>query len=781
MSSNALRVVPVVDGITDATSICVDQDKIFLGKSNGTVSYYLISTSQALSIPTVELKATVDTSTRRPITSISALGGVVVVISNETAYCFFVSESPTPILLYKGVSAVALNQSSSTKPFIALSVSGGIKKRIYTFSYSSKSGGTYVQDTGFDISTGTDLVTSLVWAGNWMIGSSHKSYVAVNVGERTTKEIFPVDACACICLLKASNEVLLVGHDGLGIFMNIQSDGLVPAHRNTISINHPDACISVVGSYVASVSASDGVVDVFSLTTNDTKLIQTINLPSSGLAATSSSATSVGLPVVAGSVLYLLITIPFETQLKKLIDNAKIEEALEMVNYQYSPGPERDRALKNFHRLVAWKLYGMKEFSVAFVHFSLAGTCEDVGRLLASYAGEEKQGMACFLRGFKESSECKANFDLVKRIDLLLIELLSETSDELVEFIKSGGCSLTLEDARNVVKSPLGLAVLLEQHRQPAEAVQVLLDSTRVPVDDLLDILSRNIDEIPHEMISRSIQLLVAIPEAPQDRLVGLITRSPNPLPLVDGEHVDRSLKRRVLELLANTSQEALGRLVNDLISDDDSETLQTLVIKHQLKDISLLAVGDQFDFCRMILLGNQGRHREAFVQFPKFGERYIETVSFKIPKSQLVLLLCAVLFESNEGQRAVEVLLTHEADVVKDLRSSQILEIIPSEISLTKPLLEFFKRLNQKSRNASRRVLVREHKESYRFLKTYNEWSDMRQTCPVVVNEETLCSICSSLLFEKHQMIVAVLPNGSAAHPTCLDATAKTVSSTSG
>ncbi len=786
MTSNALRVVPVVDGITDTTCICVEEEKILVGKSNGTIAYYKIISGQTLSIPTVEPVATIDTLTRRPITSISSLGSVVVAVSNESAFSFSLSGTATPNVLWKsGVVGIALHITSTPVSFpnIAVVVSGGLKRKILTFT--SKSGtGSYSQDPQ-EISTGSDIVTSLVWVGNWLIGASSRSYLSVNMStDRTVHDIFPVDACACICLLKATNEVLLVGHDGLGIFMNIQSDGLSPAPRNTISISHPDVCMSVVGgSYIASVSSLDGIVEVFSLTSNDTKMIQTINLPGgSGMitATSTSGTTSAGLPVLAGSVLYLLITIPFETQLKKLIESKKLEEALEMVNYQYPPGPERDRALKSFHRQVAWKLFDAKEFSVAFVHFSLAATREDVERLLGT-SNCERQPMACFLRGFRGSSECRENSDLIKKIDYVLIELLSDSADDLLDFLRNGSCSLSVEEARTVLNSnsPIGLAVMLEQHGSHAEAIQVALEAaSKIPVDDFVGLANRNVETISPRSISKIIEKLIEL-EAPNDRIVDLIVRSRNPLVHLALTAVNRDVRRAALENLSETSGEALESLVSQLIEDGDSDSLENIVRIHRLKSVgeNVILKDSKFDFVRMMILGHQGKHREAFVQFPHLGERYIESITSETPMSRLVFLSCAVLFESNDHKRSIDLLLKNEAVLLNELKGSEIVEVIPSDVILTVPLLNFLDRLNAKCQNASRKAVVAEHKASYNFLSTFNDWSEMRQTNPVVVSDETSCSICSCPLLGK-QKTVAILPNGSSVHPGCLDPTNKSTAS---
>ena len=57
----------------------------------------------------------------------------------------------------------------------------------------------------------------------------------------------------------------------------------------------------------------------------------------------------------------------------------------------------------------------------------------------------------------------------------------------------------------------------------------------------------------------------------------------------------------------------------------------------------------------------------------------------------------------------------------------------------------------------------------AYKFLSTHNEWSIFRQTKPTVVTDETVCGICAQSVTDKHNSI-AVLPNGTLVHASCLD-----------
>jgi hypothetical protein len=179
----------------------------------------------------------------------------------------------------------------------------------------------------------------------------------------------------------------------------------------------------------------------------------------------------------------------------------------------------------------------------------------------------------------------------------------------------------------------------------------------------------------------------------------------------------------------------------------------------------------EDFAFARMLIMGNQDRFRDAFAEFPNLGEKFIEHIAGEdtTRSSQLVIILAAVLFEANKSSAAVDLLIKNEELLFSHLRASQLVEIIPTDTLLTRPLIEFLKRLNRRTQNKARNAIVNENQQSFRFLNTYNEWSDLRQSNPSTLSDESMCSICGTGLSTRVKTL-AVLPNGNMAHSTCLD-----------
>ena len=781
MSTNALRVVPVVDGIGDAasgsgthcTSICVNNQNVFLGRANGTIDCYKISSqAQPISIPTAEHLNLVDTGTKKPIVSMASSGFTVVALSMENVYFFPSTADKAPTLLYKGAVAIAVQEQTvgaARYPQIVISTP---KRKLVVLSHN---GSSYVQESG-EISTGADMIIKLAWLNAWVIGASARSYVSVSPsGDRELRDVMLVDSGAAISILKATNEVLLVGQDGLGIFMNVQSDGLFPAPRNTISVNHEDIAVSVLGTYLVLTAPIEGLVDVYPLTTNDPKLIQTINLPSTAIACTNSFSTGIGLASVAGSVLYLLITVPFESQSKKLIDGGNYEEALELVNYHFTPGEERDSRIRDFHRQVGWKLFKDSEFKIAFVHFNLCMRGSDVIEVISHWKSNLKSNesvripLAAFLRGQRVLAGTDKT--LLSEIETVLLQLLSD--QDLVDYVRSHEIALSLSQVKTSVTSPVALALVLEKNGAIKEAVSVLSDHLPSTSSDLIHMLSLHHAQLDDATVESTVAALVKH-QAGDEAIKSLILQLKNSIDII--KVIDSPvITKGVLATLATTSTEALNRLLELSISEVDSVTVENLILSRRVDDESWLEkmkLGN-FDFARMLLLGNCGKVREALIAYPEHGERYITTVAGTDDQAHvnLVMLLCSVLFEHGENDKALSFLLSNQ-DLVSapPAKPSRIVEILPADLAMSVPLIVLLKRINREFRNRARDASIKENLNSFKFLNTYSEWSAFRQSKPVTVSEESMCAICMQSVTDRHNA-VAALPNGSVVHPTCMDA----------
>ena len=379
---STLRIVPVVDGIGEAgtgasdycTCICVNKNLVFAGRSDGTIEkYQVISPNQPVSVPTVNLLSKVDTGSKKAITSMQSVGNSLLALAGDSLYFVSCSFEKPPTLFMKGVVAYAFREDSLDQvdyPSIAISSS---KKRLIVYHFDEK---VYIPDE-VEISTGAELVVRIVWLNSWIVCASSRSYMAISPfsDDRTLRDVLPVDNAPTIGVIRQSNELILTGHEGLGIFLNVHaspSDFPTPAPRSTVPLDsHEPLSISTLGNYMVAITPSDGSVNVFTLVNpNDTKLVQSINLPGSCIAGICIKNDNIG--VVSGPVMYLLIPVPFETQFKKLIDQKKFQEALEVINYQYpSDSEKKQEAIANFHKEIAWCQFMDNNFSVAFVHFSL--------------------------------------------------------------------------------------------------------------------------------------------------------------------------------------------------------------------------------------------------------------------------------------------------------------------------------------------------------------------------------------------------------------------------
>ena len=747
-SMSAVRVVPVVDGIGECVDVTVNGSEIFLASPDGQIDRFLVS-SQGGAIPTVDHVVSVQVG--RAIRKVGAWEhGLFALTADETLLHF--EKSPAlgvSQTVLKGVTGFALG------PGGAVAVS--CKRKLVILKFSEKK---FLSDGHPPILVPADILV-LVWTtGAWIVAATTNTYFAVSPsGDRQMHDLFPLDIAPSITVLPQTSELMIVGQEGLGIFLNVHSspfDPPSPAPRNTLRLA-PSMATSVLSNYLVSLSA-DGIAEVFSLSSS--KLVQSITLP--GSAVLGAGGCLSWAPTVSGGVLYLLIPVPFETQFARLMDSQKFDEAFELINYRHT-GEEREKALADYHRQVGWHLFGGAQFALAFQHFSLSKSAEmgkilklwkdAVGGLTADLAEQANAAMTNFLLSHRGGSTTTTVEK--KSIDRLLLELLGPA--ELVAFLKLTS-DLALEDHEVralLANAPIALATFLERSGALESALDVLGSGLPETGSALLECMHSNFRSIP-SLVAK----LVNLKNIDKAKLSLLVTQAPNPLELVDLIE-DKSLQKQILGGLP--SEEAFLRLVSLL----DEAEVEQLISKGPARASCVWerVLPQLCGFSRMLCLGKLGRHQDALLVAPEFGEQYIEATG---TDEDLVLLLVSVLFEQNEAAKALHVIRTHESLLLKKSpHPSKLVQILPAELPLSAYLLELLKSINANLASQDREWTMRENLTSFQFLKTHLDWAATRQGSPAIFSEESLCAVCN-LEMGKSGNLVGVLPNGSLMHTAC-------------
>ena len=812
---STLRIVPVVDGIGEAgtgvleycTCISVNKSLVFAGRSDGTIEMYqVISPNQPVSVPTVNLLSKVDTSSRRPIVSIQSVGNAVLALTGDSLFFVSTSFDKSPTLFMKGVAAYALREDSLDEldyPSIVISTT---KKRLLVYHFDGKA---YIPDET-EISTGNDLVVRIVWLNSWIVCASSRSYMAVSPfsDTRSLRELLPVDNAPTIGVIRQSNELILTGHEGLGIFLNVHaspSDFPTPAPRSTVPLDsHEPLAISMLGNYMVAITPSDGSVNVFTLVNaNDTKLVQSISLPGSCIAGICTSNDHIG--VVSGPVMYLLIPVPFETQFKKLIEQKKFQEALEVINYQYpSDSLKKQTAISNFHKEIAWSQFMDGNFSVAFVHFSLyfsrTTNFEELSKLINFFNNDCRELLnvvgtktdlidvaiaTClpFLQSQRNvliSTNLEQGLKILNEIDSVMIQLFSRSKqhDELIAFLSQETLSVDPSTVRTIVgdSDPFVVALILQKEGDVKGALQILLNKESVaPGNFVLDLMDKNFESLTEE--ERTDFLSKVLSQNPNElnrekvcHLLTALTPTSREKIFLSLRITDANFSIEILHQLASRDEAARRVLVSQLVAENKIEAIEELIQEYgsQLKNF---LPDEKFPFCRMLLLGKEGKHKEALQIDPNRGEEYINRQPAHT-QSDLYLILVSVFFERKDSSSAIGVI---EQQMECFLRSpSRLIQIIPPDYAMDKKFLNLLRKMYNELILRMRSSVVEENLGSYSFLNTYAEWSKNRQSNPVVIREDTICAVCNQPVTDQFHRLsaVAVLPNSSIAHPTCIDGT---------
>jgi len=220
--------------------------------------------------------------------------------------------------------------------------------------------------------------------------------------------------------------------------------------------------------------------------------------------------------------------------------------------------------------------------------------------------------------------------------------------------------------------------------------------------------------------------------------------------------------------------------LMKALVKSGDYKEAENLIKNGRMSDefeSILISGGPQFRFARMLLLSRTHQHKEALNLEPDRGHDYIVHVS-KSDSSiclKLHLALIAIYFERNDHSKAVEVIeKNEELFLTTDGGASGLIELIPSNFVLTGKFVAFLKKLNNSLSSRKRSSIVDENMNSYAFLNTYTEWSRTRQTGAVTIQESSACTVCNQQLITDGRLsAVAILPNSTVAHPSCIDPSA--------
>ncbi|EER05816.1 hypothetical protein Pmar_PMAR011866 [Perkinsus marinus ATCC 50983] len=232
-------------------------------------------------------------------------GGYILALSSGNLYLLPSTLNTSGTILCRSVKCAAPQRGSSDEslPDVVVCTTKG---KILIYSYSVSSGGYINAASGSstsmisEVNGMNEVPSGVVWWQGWIVlaggrsSRSGSSYVAVSSVDGVVRELCPIDGPTNLTLIPEAHEVLLIGQDGLGIFISLpglkeQSQGEVPHPAARNNIQYPQGVeLCLLGRFIISASPLDGTVDIYSIW--DQKLVQSLTLPEPVMALGASPA-----------------------------------------------------------------------------------------------------------------------------------------------------------------------------------------------------------------------------------------------------------------------------------------------------------------------------------------------------------------------------------------------------------------------------------------------------------------------------------------------------------
>jgi len=209
-----------------------------------------------------------------------------------------------------------------------------------------------------------DAASALVWHQSWIVAGYKKEYTLYSDSSGLPREICGLDGKVNprIAIVSGS-ELLLMIQESAGFFYNLSTQQ--PSSKGTVTWPRKVVACATAGHYILG-STGVGQVDVFGV--RDQKNWQTLTMQ--GAVVSICSAFGGRAIVASEGSLTCLDPVPFERQIKKLLLQARIADALDLLNSTFGPeDPSRESQLSRLHALAGWGLFRDLQFSKAFQHF----------------------------------------------------------------------------------------------------------------------------------------------------------------------------------------------------------------------------------------------------------------------------------------------------------------------------------------------------------------------------------------------------------------------------
>lgn len=370
------RAVPLLELEEGIRSVTCTENALYLGTEKGALIHFEVDlvpgAVQADELKSLSKRRSTVRLSRSPVEQVCTSCGFVFALTDGAVNALPCNDLATvvPTVIGRDARFMCVH-TGLEQPETLPEVCVAHRKKISLYTHGGKS---FEQRQEFPT---PDAASALVWHQSWICAGFKKEYNLYSDRAGVPREICSLDGKMQPRIAVVSgSELLLMIQENTGIFFNLCSQQ--PSPKGTVSWPRKIVAFGASGHYIIG-STGVGQVDVFGV--RDQKNCQTLTV--TGAVAALCSAAGGRVLVAADSCLTCLDPVPFDRQIKKLLIQARIAEALDLLNATFGPEDiEREVQLSRLHDFAGWGLFRDLQFVQAFQHFLYSAEVK-IARILA--------------------------------------------------------------------------------------------------------------------------------------------------------------------------------------------------------------------------------------------------------------------------------------------------------------------------------------------------------------------------------------------------------------
>lgn len=354
----AFKCIPVIDQVYGKVE-CIDfyENSLYIGTSDGNLLLYNFeeASTSASGDPVYRSNLNMRLScgtTRCPVEQLVVIGPlsklVVLCDGNVTVHNAHTLEQSTPTALLKGGNRICVGvEDTSYKLCVAT------RRKLHLFKYV----GQFLPDKQLVI---PDTAIALAWSGHHICVGYKREYLLLHDDTGETKDIFPLDRqTPLIKLLPTTNELLL-RLEKIGVIMGFD----IVASRPQVQWSYTPLAVGHSFPYV--IALLKKTIEVHNLY-DTSSCVQTVTLQGGKAIADDGHHVF----VATSNRILALVPIPYEQQIKKLVQSRRVEDAIDLLHRQSDLRVEDLRTkISGIHIQAGFVYFNDLNFKQSMDHFN---------------------------------------------------------------------------------------------------------------------------------------------------------------------------------------------------------------------------------------------------------------------------------------------------------------------------------------------------------------------------------------------------------------------------